>query len=255
MSDLSLQLETMAANAWPAAETVMLDGWRLRYTEGVTRRANSVWPNAHEGAASLPEKLAAVEEFYAQRGAQARYQICEAMQPAELDAALAARGYSANSHSSVQHAAITTLLERLPPLRIYPDFEVEVSEEFDTIWYEAYCRSEATDDHRAAMLRGIFERIEPVHGFATVRMNGEPATVGLGVVEDGWLGVYCVATMPDYRRRGGARAVMRTLAIWGQLYGAEYAYLQVMEKNVNAQALYGSMGFAVAYPYHYREKA
>ena len=36
-------IEETAARAWPAAEVELLDGWRLRYTEGVTRRVLIVW--------------------------------------------------------------------------------------------------------------------------------------------------------------------------------------------------------------------
>jgi N-acetylglutamate synthase len=255
MCAISTHLELLSANAWPAAEIVPLDGWRLRFTGGVTRRANSVWPNAHHGDALLDDKLAAVESFYAQRHAPVVYQICEAMRPAELDAVLEARGYTAHSHSLVQSAPIATLLEQLPPLRMYPDFEVEVSEEFDPVWFDLFCLSEEVDGHGAAMRRGILERIEPAHGFVLVRVGGEPAAVGLGVAEDGWVGVFSVATRPEFRRRGAARAIMRTLAIWGQLYGAQQVYLQVMVKNKVAQTLYASMGFTTAYQYHYREKA
>ena len=48
--------------------------------------------------------------------------------------------------------------------------------------------------------------------------------------------------------------ILRTLAIWGQLYDAQQAYLQVMQNNPAAQQLYAKAGFATAYHYHYREK-
>ena len=57
-----LLIETLAANAWPPERSVILDGWRLRSAGGITRRANSVWPNADTGTASLEDKLAAVEQ-------------------------------------------------------------------------------------------------------------------------------------------------------------------------------------------------
>ena len=39
-----LLLERVAADAWPALEEVEVDGWRLRASAGVTRRANSALP-------------------------------------------------------------------------------------------------------------------------------------------------------------------------------------------------------------------
>ena len=245
-------LESISANAWPAAETTHLDGWRLRYTGGVTRRANSVWPNVHGGSKPLDAKLAAVEDFYAQHGAPAIYQICDAMQPADLDDILAARGYTAAAHSHVQTAPIATMLAALPPLRTYPTFEVEISESFDEAWFALFAASEQVDAHGAAMRRTILKRIEPARAFTLLRAGGEPAAVGLGVVEEGWLGIFCMSTRPALRRQGAARAILRTLALWSQLYDAEQAYLQVMQHNTAALALYAALGFATAYDYHYR---
>jgi ribosomal protein S18 acetylase RimI-like enzyme len=149
---------------------------------------------------------------------------------------------------------LRALLQNLPPLRLYPHFELEVSEEFDPAWFALYCASEEVSGHAAAMRSSILQRIALPHGYALLRIGGQPAAVGLGVVEAGWLGIYCMATLPAFRRQRGASAVLRTLAIWGQLYDAQMAYLQVMQNNTPAQGLYARAGFATAYHYHYREK-
>ena len=44
------ELEELAANAWPAGVQQALDGWRLRYHLGVTRRANSAPMRCQNGA-------------------------------------------------------------------------------------------------------------------------------------------------------------------------------------------------------------
>ena len=93
-----------------------------------------------------------------------------------------------------------------------------------------------------------------MHGFVTLYAAGIPAAVGMGVIEAGWLGIFSMATLPAFRRRGAARAILRTLAVWAQLYDAQYAYLQVMAHNTVAQALYAGAGFVTAYGYHYRVK-
>lgn len=249
-----LMLETLAANAWPAAEVELCGGWRLRSTHGVTRRANSVWPNHDDGALSLATKLAQVEAFYAARNRPVIYQICDAMQPAHLDAVLAEHGYLFEAPTFVQTAPLTTLIERLPSLRAYPTFEVEVSEEFDDQWFAFYCRSENVSAAATPVRQQIVQRIAPPHGFVTLYADGEVAALGLGVVEAGWLGIFSMATLPAYRRQGAARAILRTLAVWAQLYDAQHAYLQVMENNLPAQQLYASAGFTIAYRYHYRVK-
>lgn len=248
------QLETFAANAWPAAEIVNVAGWRLRFADGVTRRANSVWPNAATGELPVAEKVAAVETFYRDRALPARYQMSPAAQPGDLDDYLAARGYAAVAHTAVQAALITTILAKTPPLRLHPEFVIEVSEEFDESWFAAYAAFAEESPAGLPTRAAIIQRIAAPVGFALLRINDQSAAVGLGVVEAGWLGIFCMGTAPAFRRRGAARAILRTLAIWAQMQGAEAAYLQVMDSNAAARPLYASIGFQTLYQYHYREQ-
>ena len=254
-----LQLETLAANAWPAAEMQRLGGWRLRFHNGVTRRANSVWPNLTPGEQALgdqvlEEQLMQVEQFYKQRNLPPRFQICPAMQPAHLDDVLAARGYQSVARTAVQVTELSTILTQTPPLQRRPEFKIEVAEEFDEPWFAAYTQFEEMPAHEIAGRRAILQAIQPLTGFALLRIGDTPAAVGLGVVEEGWLGIFCMATGPAFRRQGAATALLRTLTIWAQLYDAQQAYLQVMEQNGGAQAVYARAGFQTLYHYHYREQ-
>lgn len=248
------QLETLAATAWPAAEVQELTGWRLRHTAGVTRRANSVWPNANEGDMALTTKVAAVERFYAERNLPARYQIAPCMQPSDLDSHLAERGYRTVARTAVQTTPLATILAKSPPLRQRPEFVIEVSETFDESWFQAYSIFAEEDANGLSTRRAILQRISAATGFAFLLIHDQPAAVGLGVVEADWLGIFCMGTAPAFRRQGAARAILRTLTLWAQLYGADRAYLQVMESNVAARPLYTSLGFETLYHYHYREQ-
>lgn len=250
MNPLIGELEATAADAWPAAVVEHLDGWRLRYTENVTRRANSVWPNANGGQVPLPDKLNAVEAFYARRNVPARYQICPAAQPRELDHILAERGYVLDAPTSVQTASLTTLLSLAAPLdttgvRLRPDL--------DEAWFTAYGDAEPSSGHDAVVRRSILARIAIPHAYGLLAIEGAPAAVGVGVCEGAWLGIFCMATLPAFRRRGAATAVLRRLAEWGEERGATGAYLQVMQTNAPACALYARLGFTTLYGYHYRE--
>ena len=50
------ELEELAMNAWPAEVVQTVAGWRLRFTQGVSRRANSAWSNEPTGSTPLPER-------------------------------------------------------------------------------------------------------------------------------------------------------------------------------------------------------
>jgi N-acetylglutamate synthase len=250
--ELIRQVEERAAHAWPAAVVQRVDGWWLRFNRGVTRRANSVWPHQAEGRMSLSEKLERVEEFYAECGLPVRYQMCPACQPSQLDSVLEARGYWVDAPVQVQTAPLPTVLDRLSSSLAET---VTISATLEEAWFSAYCRAEDASEHGPHGRRDILQRIALPTGYAMLRLEGRPAAVGLGVLEQGWIGVYCMATHPEYRRRGAAAAVLRSLASWGQRLGATRTYLQVTEPNVPARTLYERAGFQTLYGYYYREAA
>jgi ribosomal protein S18 acetylase RimI-like enzyme len=245
-------IEELAANAWPAAVVQVVDGWRLRFNWNVTRRANSVWPNGVGQYHTLEQKLAWVEEFYARQSCPARYQICPAAQPADLNDILAERGYTTDARTAVQTATIETLLSRTKPT---PAYRVNLTETYDDAWFAAYCRAEAVNPQAAEGRRNILARIGPRAGYALLQVEGYPAGMGLAVMERGWVGIFSMATEAEFRRRGLATVVMRSLAEWGKANGATQLYLQVMENNGPAQALYRKLGFETLYHYHYRQRS
>lgn len=244
-------LEELAANAWPAEVVQLVDGWRLRFTPGVTsRRVNSVWPNNPGRFSTVNQKLDWVEAFYARRKLPARFQICPAAQPANLDEILAERGYHLDAPTFVQSVAIEMILERLPP-------QTETAVNLQTHLPDDWFNFQATQNHmngvQAAARKAALNRIGPQAVFAQVEVDINIIGIGLGILERGWLGIFGMMTHPDRRRQGAATAVLRALAQWGQSQGAAQVYLQVMENNVQARPLYNQAGFATQYQYHYRQ--
>ena len=94
-------IEELSMNAWPAMQTLHYDGWVLRYSDGYTKRANSVYP-LYPSEINLDEKIEFCESFYHDRGLPAVFKLTEASTPANLDARLAERGYRKDSPTSVQ---------------------------------------------------------------------------------------------------------------------------------------------------------
>src|ERR1700712_229375 len=85
-------LDSLADRGWPAIERVELDGWSLRFSSGVTNRANSVLPSRSVTTMSIAEAVDAVEREYAARELPAVFQLSEAAHHG-LAEELAARGY------------------------------------------------------------------------------------------------------------------------------------------------------------------
>ena len=245
-------IEELAYNAWPASVVQIVDGWRMRFHQGVTARANSVWPNECYGEMDLQARMRLVDDFYARHGRRPIFQMCSAALPQELADELARRGYSGVRHTSTQTAQTKTVLERTSRWRHESGIEVNVGE-MDETWFNTYAEGEAMSDHVRAMRLSILQRIGPRAGFALARINAQPVAVGLGVVERGWTGVFCMETLPQQRRRGAATAILRALAEWGQAYAAGQMYLQVMLNNPAALAAYAGAGFEPLYTYYHCE--
>src|SRR5262249_36052759 len=128
-----LALEELSLNAWPALQSVVYDGWLLRFAAGYTRRANSVqalYPSTGEVGA----KIRYCEAVYQARGQNTVFKLTPAAQPAGLDAALAASGYRTEAPSSVQTLALADL--ESPPFA----GTVSMADQASDGWLDAFCR-------------------------------------------------------------------------------------------------------------------
>lgn len=239
---LILEIEEVASNAWPARDMEQLGGWKLRANDGITRRANSVLPLDDPGI-DLDDAIDYAEFFYERRGLQAKFQMTEASLPEELDDRLARLGYAAELRVHAQVATARRLVAVERP------WTVHLSPVLTKDWLTAYAAAGGYEDMVLQVRKGILERIQPDHVFALAVVDGQTAGVGLGVVEQGWLGLFGVETLSQYRRRGVATSLCQSLVSWAMGMGATRVYLQVEEKNTPALALYKKMGLRTVYTY------
>lgn len=248
-------VERLALHAWPGLEVAALDGWLLRHAAGITRRANSVWPNEMIHVASLEKNVAHVEEYYRTRELPARFQICPAAQPAELDAFLAQRGYQAVARTAVQTTNLDEMLARFDDAQATSAGPtVEMTSQPDAGWWQCYAEADEVAPSSVAGRKAICAQIDQKTAYAVVYRQGEAIAVGSAIAEAGWLGFFNVATLAKSRRLGAALVVMQALGNWGKVNGATDAYLQVMANNEPAKKLYARLGFVTGYYYQYREQ-
>jgi ribosomal protein S18 acetylase RimI-like enzyme len=241
------EIEELALRAWPAARVEEVDGWLLRWNHGVTGRGNSVWPNRDGGGLDPEAKIAAAEAFYAGHRLPAHFQLCDAAEPPDLDARLAARGYSRSAPTQVEVAAAAEVARAARA-----DCAVELAPAPDDVWSRVAWPG---PESAPAVRRATVERIGSERACALARLDGEPVGAALGVLDRGHLGLFCFHTLPAARRRGVASALLAALARFALARQAAWLYLQVEESNAAARALYEGAGFATAYRYHYRTLA
>lgn len=239
-------LEELSLNALPALQTSFYDGWVLRFASGYSRRANSVQA-LYDSRLDPEEKIDYCQAAYGERGLRTIFKLTDAAEPAELDAALERRGYTAEGHTSVQTRALageTFEIERA---------KIEVEPRPGEGWLMDYDRLSSVDSRHMPTIRVMLSNLEPTAGFFRLILQGETAAMGLGVVERGYVGLYDIITDARHRSQGLGTQMIRHILRWGQMNGARSAYLQVMLNNPPALRLYDKLGFREAYQYWYRQ--
>ena len=236
------EIEERAASAWPALATVGLDGWVVRFAEGYTRRANSVWP-LREGGRPVGEKVGECERLYAGRGQRCIFKLTPL--DGELDGLLERRGYAREAESLVQVAGMEELASAAA--------EAIGAERANERWLDDFVRLNGVPERHVAAMRRVLEAIVPARRFGLLEVDGETAAMGLAVADRGWVGLYDVVTAPERRGQGHATRLLRGLLGWADREGgATRAYLQVVADNGPALGLYRKLGFSEAYRYWYR---
>ena len=210
-------LERLSMDAWPALETRDLDGWVLRFSEGYTRRANSVHP-LERGRSDLLAKIEEAERLYAEHDLPTIFKLTAESLPPGLEHALAERGYREEARTSVRVADL------VPGRR---GIAVETDWAKARAGSDGFHRANGAAPGRRALHDRTLSSISLPTGFALAAEDGEALAFGLGVLQREWLGVFDVIVDRDARRRGHGERLMRGLMAWGFEMGARRADLQV----------------------------
>ncbi len=240
------RIEEAGLNALQTQRQLFYDGWLLRISPGKAKRGRSV--SAHFGSTlPLAEKIAHCESIYAQHGLAPLFRMTPFNQPANLEDALAARGYVAFDPTLVQ--ALT--LESAPEVAA-PDDDVSITTTDARTFVDA-----------AGNLRGSTQQQRDAHHerlsnsplgkrFVIVNAGGRVVCAAQVAVDGALAGLFDVVTAEDARGRGYATLACASLLSWAWQHGAQAAYLQVNADNAPALATYRKFGFATVYAYHYR---
>lgn len=237
-------LEHTTFAAWPDLAHDHLDGWLLRYAAGHTKRANSVNVLRAEPR-GLEARIAEAEARYRAAGLRPVFRLTP-LAEAELDGLLAERGYGVVEPSLVKVAPIAAGLRGDPAVRL-------VADPGDG-WLGPYVAAAGLDAPARTTLEAMLARVADRPVYATVAGDdGAPAAFGMAVVTGDRVGFFDVLTRPEARRMGHGRRLMESLIAWARDEGgARSMWIQVVEANAPARALYRSLGFRTLYGYRYR---
>lgn len=241
-------IEEITLNTWPAEQSVLLNGWVLRTAAGYTKRANSVNPlyGAESSHADLTDQIKLAEQYYKDAGLKPVFKMTPYIQPANLDEVLADHGYTIVEPSSVRILDLAALAA--PELR----FQVQIQENLTEEWLSAFTElAELSVVNRSTLTRMLSASL--LHqGYILLFNDGVPTACGLGIIQNGYIGLFDIITATDQRRQGMAEQLLLALLHWGKTQGATTAFLQVVQANAGASALYDKLGFKEIYQYWYR---
>ncbi len=159
-------LEELAANAWPAHVQQHMGAWRLRASEDVTQRANSVLP-----LGAMPAYAGWYDEvisFYERRRLPIRFQVSDAA-PEGLDAILQGMGYTAEAHSAVYGALCRDVVERSPHAE---GLQITLSDHLEENWLDFFLQLEGHGEAKRGAYRRIIGSIGPPACFVEALQDG-----------------------------------------------------------------------------------
>lgn len=240
-------IEELSLNAWPSLSSMMYDGWLLRFSNGYTKRANSVNP-IYTSAVDIDKKIHYCEHIFSARNLNPVFKMSELVYPDILDTILEGHGYTVIDQTSVQLLSLSNLKD---PLIDSVKWEERANDE----WLNQFCKFSQQNERNRVIMKQMLSMIMPKTCFISLYNKETVVACGLGVLERGYMGVFDIVTDPQWRNRGFGEQLMLNLLKWGKKNGAEYAYLQVILNNRPALNLYSKLGFQEQYQYWYRVKA
>ena len=241
---LEWRVEETCLNAWPALREVLLDGWVLRFSEGLTRRANSanpLWPVSHTA-------LRGCEALYRRLGLPTIFRVLSLIDPV-VDEQLAEAGYTGEGESCVLYAAIDDIAAARDP-------DVKLLDQPTPEWFDAMAVFQNHSSEQAAIYRRIVGQLAIPAAFAALSDEGGTVALAYGALHNGLLCYKSVITDRRRRRQGWGRRIVNPLTAWARDEGAVGACLEVEARNGPARALYNAIGLKrELYRYHYRREA
>jgi len=243
-----LKIEELSMNAWPSLITNLYDGWVLRFSNGYTKRANSINP-IYPSTINVDTKIQMCENIYCKKGLPIVYKITKESYPSNLDSVLELKGYNKKDETSIRILSLSDFrdVDNIEGIK----FEFEFTEE----WIESFILcSNIIDKLTIDTMKKMLTNITGEKICTNIIVNNEIVACGFGVIEDNFVGIFDIIVKHDKRGLGYGKAIMQGILSETQKRNIKSAYLQVVVGNEIAENLYSKLGFKEVYRYWYRVK-
>lgn len=237
-----LDIEHAAFASCPAIEQSSMPGLVLRSNGGYTKRANSAnqLVNTSTGHDAIIEGC---ESYFLERKQSSVFRLLSTCRNNLLDQKLALRGY--------QHIEKTYVMAQTVKLSEKAEHTIEQLTDKD--WVDSFYQLSTDSDIFKQQHLQMIKSISAQHFTAAQRdPQGNIAALGIGVVENGYFGIFNIVTGKAHQRQGFSQLLISGLMNWARSIGAHTAYVQVKAENIPAVALYKKLGYREQYHYWYR---
>ncbi len=245
------QFQEFLLNSWPAKHYYFLNGWILRFTDGITSRANSVFPIRYTGTDEILESdIAIVEKAYKAHNLPPVFTMHEFYEPKNLKGKLLKRGY----HTYDQTIALGIQIDDIHPTTITNDFEYFIFNSRVKEFSEFLTRFSKWNEDEQNIIQEINQRIViPKKCYVIAEYQNEVmGTLFAALVPQGYLYIGDVFVHPDFRRKGVATSMLFKLKNeWVKSNRVKTIWLQVEKVNTKALDLYHKLGMKKLYDYYY----
>lgn len=238
------KIEEISMNAWPSLNTIIYDGWILRFANGVTRRSNSINP-IYSSNFEIEEKLDYCESLYKECNLPVIYKLSNEVHPKNLDNILNNRGYSIDANTSVQ---ISNFGDNNYKHSLLANF----NENIKAKWIDFYIEQNFFNKDKIDTYLKILNNITLKKCFLILSDKNNIFGCALAVIQERFIGIFDVVVNENHRNKGYGKILINNILYWGKQNKADTAYLQVFNTNKIAINLYTKLGFKENYQYWYR---
>jgi ribosomal protein S18 acetylase RimI-like enzyme len=232
-------LEKIAQRNWMPEKIEEIGSWQLRSNRGFSFRANSTLPLGGKGFGApgieLNQAISKVIDFYKELNQPAIFQILPSIHQ-ELERSIKAIGFRSKGEVRFETMRIDDSVNF--NFGEFSDIQVQISNYPTGDWLELH-----GDDEIAAelMLR------TPSKYLHLYKQSELVATSRAAFTED-WAGISRVRVREDKQGQGLGKKIMQSTLNEVKANGIEQLFLQVESENLNALAIYHSIGFSL---HHY----
>ena len=239
------ELEALSTRTWPPREIKEMGQWRLRISNGVTYRANSVFvegaPPFGKPGLELDAAIEQVEKIYASSQLPAVFHL---ITPTYQEFA----NYLINKGWKEKVGAAFMVCD----IADSPDISDILMKKNLTLLNEDAPTSKFLALHNDEILETIMNSF-PAR-YLSICSDGITIATARLAISDSWAIVTRLIVSESHRRQGIAELLMQACLRYSRAEGVEKMCLQVDRSNTGAQALYEKLGFRVHHTYSFIER-